>query len=126
VYSVRVSACRLRRRGFSNGAIIAAVLLFSGTIRFCRVVLWCPVPPFVVPPKPQRLIESILLLKGLEDQRRRAQDAGQPACRLRQSGGAICHRTAKGDHVPTQEDLELARFWNDMCERTRSFGDPST
>jgi predicted esterase len=101
--------------GFSNGANIAASLLFRrpGLVR--GAVLLSPMVPF----EPERLPNlegtSVFVGAGRNDPIAPAAQAERLADLLRQSGAAVTLYWTAGSHGITADEMEAARSWIAQC-----------
>jgi phospholipase/carboxylesterase len=85
--------------GFSNGAIMAAAILFR------------PLSPFTHD-VPHRLDNtSVLIIDGEKDSRRSPGDGLRLAERLVRSGASVSHHVLPVGHSITEEDKRIAREW---------------
>lgn len=106
---------RLARRpvalGFSNGAIMAAALLFAYPELLAGAILFRPLSPFTHDP-PCRLDRMpVLIIDGAKDGRRSAGDGLRLAERLRRAGALVTHHVLPVGHSITADDGGLAREW---------------
>ncbi|QCP87687.1 alpha/beta hydrolase [Cereibacter sphaeroides] len=97
--------------GFSNGANIAAALLWLRPEVLAGAVLLRPMVPLAGPPSGGLEGRPVLILSGSADPIVPAENAARLAGRLTEAGAALTHRTLPASHGLTQRDLDLATEW---------------
>ncbi|MGC9447401.1 alpha/beta hydrolase [Cereibacter johrii] len=97
--------------GFSNGANIAAALLWLRPEVLAGAVLLRPMVPLAKPPLGGLEGRPVLILSGSADPIVPAENAARLAGRLTEAGAALTHRTLPASHGLTQRDLDLATEW---------------
>jgi len=97
--------------GFSNGAIMAAALLLTGSAPLTGAILFRPLPPFTVDPPANLRGKSVLIIDGEKDSRRNPGDGARLAGRLREAGAAVTHHVLPVGHSVTEMDRQIARSW---------------
>lgn len=97
--------------GFSNGAIMAAALLYMHPRLLAGAILFRPLSPFTHDP-PHRLDRMpVLIIDGAKDGRRSASDGLRLADRLRRAGAVVTHHVLPVGHSITADDGAIAREW---------------
>ncbi|EKX59692.1 Carboxylesterase [Rhodobacter sp. AKP1] len=97
--------------GFSNGANIAAALLWLRPEVLAGAVLLRPMVPLARPPSGRLEGRPVLILSGSADPIVPAENAARLAERLTEAGAALTHRTLPAGHGLTQRDLDLTTEW---------------
>jgi len=96
--------------GFSNGANIAAAVLYRDPQALAGAVLLRPMVP--LPESPADLTgKEILLLSGTMDPIVPAENAERLARALSEAGAAVEHRQLPAGHGLSQADVNLASAW---------------
>ncbi len=97
--------------GFSNGANIAAALLFLHPNLLGGAVLLRAMEPLGEPPAARLDGAKALLVSGMQDPIVPAHNSDRLATRLAANGAAITHHRVPGGHGLSHEDLKLVRNW---------------
>jgi phospholipase/carboxylesterase len=97
--------------GFSNGANIAASLLFLRPEVLSGAVLLRATLPFEPDRLPDLSGKRVLLLSGKADPMTPAAASDRLAALLRQAGASVDHEILPAGHGLTQHDLVLTRNW---------------
>ncbi len=97
--------------GFSNGANIAAALLWLRPEVLAGAVLLRPMVPLARPLSGRLEGRPVLILSGSADPIVPAENAARLAERLTEAGAALTHRTLPAGHGLTQRDLDLTTEW---------------
>lgn len=97
--------------GFSNGANIAAALLFLRPEVLSGAILLRAMAPFAEPPASDLSGKPILILSGAVDPIVSADNATRLASELEARGAVVDHRTMGAGHNLTQADIEVASAW---------------
>lgn len=97
--------------GFSNGAIMAAVLFLAHPGTLAGAILFRPLSPFTrdLPHRIDRT--SVLILDGENDSRRSPGDGLRLAERLVRAGALVTHHILPVGHSLTAEDERIASLW---------------
>jgi phospholipase/carboxylesterase len=97
--------------GYSNGAIMAAALLWTRPALLAGAVLFRPLSPFGTDP-PARLNRiPVLIVDGERDSRRSLGDGARLANRLRDAEAMVTHHVLPVGHAISDMDIPLARMW---------------
>jgi phospholipase/carboxylesterase len=97
--------------GFSNGANIAAALLFLRPEVLSGAILLRAMVPLQNPPSTDLLGKAVLLVSGSRDPIVPLGNAEKLAAMFRNAGAAIQHETLPTGHNLTQNDLIIATKW---------------
>ena len=97
--------------GFSNGANIAAGMLWLRPDALAGAILLRAMVPLANPPKANLTGKPILLLSGAQDPIVPAENAARLANLLKAAGAEIDHRVLQAGHGLSQADLAIARHW---------------
>jgi phospholipase/carboxylesterase len=96
--------------GFSNGANIAAALLYRRPEIFAGAALLRAMVP--LPDKPADLAgKPVLILSGSTDPIVPAENAARLTAVLTGAGASVAHRTLPAGHGLSQADVTIAREW---------------
>lgn len=104
--------------GFSNGANIAAALLYRHPEVLAGAVLLRAMQPLSAPPAQPVPATPVLILSGAMDPIVPASNAAGLAGALEKAGAAVTHHVLHAGHNLTQHDLTLARDWLQLQART--------
>lgn len=97
--------------GFSNGANIAAALLYRRPEALDGAVLLRAMQPLAAPPVKPIGKTPVLILSGAMDPIVPASDAAGLAAALSHAGAQVTHEVLPAGHNLTQQDLRLAHDW---------------
>jgi phospholipase/carboxylesterase len=97
--------------GFSNGANIAAALLYLAPEALAGAILLRAMVPLPEPPQADLAGKPVLILSGSMDPIVPAENAARLAARLSAAGGAVTHRVLPAGHGLSQADVTLAKEW---------------
>ena len=98
--------------GFSNGANIAAAMLFLRPSVLAGAALLRPMVPLRVPPRSDLHGKPVLVVSGALDPIVTASESERLADLLAQSGAAVRNlRLASGGHGLSEADEDVARAW---------------
>lgn len=97
--------------GFSNGANIAAALLYRHPQVLAGAVLLRAMVPLAEAPIGGLAGKPVLILSGAMDPIVPAENAARLADSLTAAGGAVTHETLPAGHNLGRMDLEIARRW---------------
>jgi phospholipase/carboxylesterase len=97
--------------GFSNGANIAAALLFLRPEVLAGAVLLRAMVPLADPPAIKLAGKPVLLLSGSADPIVPAENAARLAAMLRRAGAEVEHQTLPVAHGLSQADVTIAKAW---------------
>jgi len=97
--------------GFSNGANIAASMLFLRPGALAGAVLFHPMVPFVPEQLPDLAHTPIFISAGRVDPIVPMSQTEQLATLLRESGADVTTHWHNGGHAITQQDVHVARIW---------------
>jgi len=97
--------------GFSNGANIAAALLYRRPDVLSGAVLLRAMVPLPEAPLGNLSGKRVLILSGALDPIVPAENAAQLAARLTDAGAEVEHRTLGAGHGLTEADIALAQAW---------------
>jgi len=97
--------------GYSNGANIAAAVLFLRPQTFSGAVLFRAMMPLDRQPESNLAGLPVLIVSGLRDPVIDFTNARQLSESLSKSGGQIEHRALPAGHELTDSDLTVAREW---------------
>jgi phospholipase/carboxylesterase len=95
--------------GFSNGANIAAAMLYLRPETLAGAVLIRAMTPLKHPPAGRIEGTRVLILSGAMDQIVPAADVGHLAASLRERGAVVTHETLPTGHGLTRRDMEMAK-----------------
>ena len=102
---------RLAALGYSNGANIAAALLFLRPEVFAQAILIRPMLPLQDPDLPDLQGKDILLLRGARDRMIPAEATDRLVEKLQAAGARLTVRTFDAGHEITGEDIGAIRRW---------------
>jgi phospholipase/carboxylesterase len=102
--------------GFSNGANIAAALLWLRPETLAGAVLIRAMVPLAQPPEADLAGKPVLILSGAMDPIVPAENAARLAQQLAAAGADVTHETLPAGHALSQADVRLAREWLDRLE----------
>ena len=115
---IRESADRYRRDpeqvvglGYSNGANIAAALLFLRPEAFSRAILYRPMMPLEELPPVDLKGKEILVLRGRHDRVIPSASTDRLIEALTAAGAAVDVRDMEAGHELTRKDVEAAHLW---------------
>ncbi|HEX8662468.1 MAG TPA: alpha/beta hydrolase [Beijerinckiaceae bacterium] len=97
--------------GFSNGANIAAALLYLRPETLAGAVLLRAMVPLSEPPRTGLAGKPVLILSGSMDPIVSADNAARLAAELADAGAAVIHRVLPAGHGLSQADVTLAKAW---------------
>jgi predicted esterase len=97
--------------GFSNGANIAASMLFLRPGVLAGAVLFHPMVPFVPSQLPSLASTPVFISAGRLDPIVPTSQTEKLAALLRESGADVTVQWHNGGHVITQQDVRIAREW---------------
>jgi phospholipase/carboxylesterase len=97
--------------GFSNGANIAAALLWLRPGALAGAVLMRAMVPLRSPPEASLDGKRVLILSGAVDPIVSAENAARLAAQLTAARARVTHETLPAGHAPSQADVRLAREW---------------
>jgi phospholipase/carboxylesterase len=97
--------------GYSNGANIAAALLYLKPEALGGAVLLRAMVPLAGGPQAQASGKPVLILSGAMDPIVPAANAGRLASVLEGAGAKVTHRTLPAGHELSQADITAARSW---------------
>jgi phospholipase/carboxylesterase len=97
--------------GYSNGANIAAAVLFLRPTALSGAVLLRSMAPFVRPPEVTLAGTPVLILSGARDPIIPAANSARLASALEQAGAVVDHRTLPVGHELSHLDVKIARGW---------------
>ncbi|WP_372423072.1 alpha/beta hydrolase [Salinarimonas chemoclinalis] len=95
--------------GFSNGANIAAAVMWRHPGVLAGAVLWRAMTPLREAPAGGLDGTPVMIVSGAMDPIVPASDVGNLASRLREAGASVTHETLPVGHGLTRPDLDLAR-----------------
>jgi phospholipase/carboxylesterase len=101
--------------GFSNGANIAASMLFRRPGLLRGAVLFSPMVPFEPEALPRLEGTSVFIGAGRTDQIAPASQAERLAALLRSAGADVTVHWEPGGHALTRAELAAAREWIERC-----------
>ena len=102
--------------GYSNGANIAAALLYLKPEVLAGAVLLRAMVPLASGPEARADGKPVLILSGAMDPIIPAANAGRLASALEGAGAAVTHRTLPVGHELSQDDIRFAREWLVLAE----------
>ncbi len=97
--------------GFSNGANIAAAMLFLRPEVLSGAILLRAMVPLTNPPAADLAHKPVLLISGAADPIIPASNARQLATMLKAAHAEVQHETLQTGHNLTQTDVSLAKTW---------------
>jgi phospholipase/carboxylesterase len=97
--------------GFSNGANIAAAVMFMRPDVLAAAALLRAMPPFAEPPAADLAGKPALLLSGANDPIIPRERSACLAANLSAAGATVEHRTLPGGHGLTGADVTLVKAW---------------
>ncbi|MBC9883781.1 alpha/beta hydrolase [Bradyrhizobium sp. INPA01-394B] len=97
--------------GFSNGAIMAAMLLLTRPGLLGGAILFRPLSPLSKDLPARMHGVPVLIIDGQNDTRRSRGDGLTLAGRLTRSGAAVTHHVLDAGHAITSQDRQIARDW---------------
>ena len=97
--------------GFSNGANIAAAMLFRRPEALAGAALLRAMVPLPDPPAADLAGKPVLILSGAMDPIVPAENAARLAAILKGAGASVEHRTLPAGHGLSQADVTIAREW---------------
>jgi phospholipase/carboxylesterase len=97
--------------GYSNGANIAAALLYLKPQALAGAILLRAMVPLATGPEAALEGQHVLLLSGKMDGNVGQDNAGRLAFSLGRSGASVTHRTLPVGHELSQADITIARDW---------------
>lgn len=97
--------------GYSNGANIAAALLYLRPEALAGAVLLRAMVPLASGPEVRADAKPVLILSGAMDPIIPAANAGGLASALEGAGAAVTHQTLPSGHELSQADITAARSW---------------
>jgi phospholipase/carboxylesterase len=97
--------------GFSNGANIAAALLWLRPETLAGAVLIRTMVPLSTPPEAELAAKPVLILSGAMDPIVPADNAARLAQQLTAAGASVTHEVLPAGHALSQADVTLAREW---------------
>jgi phospholipase/carboxylesterase len=97
--------------GYSNGANIAAALLYLKPEALGGALLLRAMVPLASGPEARADGKPVLILSGAMDPIVPAANAGQLASALGGAGAAVAHKTLPAGHELSQADIRAARDW---------------
>ena len=104
--------------GYSNGANIAAAMLFLGPDILAGAVLLRAMVPLAAKPVANLAGKPVLMLSGAMDPIAVPANAGRLASELEAAGATLLHRVLPVGHELSQEDVNTARRWLASLEET--------
>jgi phospholipase/carboxylesterase len=104
--------------GYSNGANIAAALLYLKPEVLGGAVLLRAMVPLSSGPEAKLDGKPVLILSGAMDPIVPAANAGALAAALTGAGAAVTHRNLPAGHELSQADISTARNWLTAFEKT--------
>jgi phospholipase/carboxylesterase len=111
--------------GFSNGANIAAALLFLRPEALAGAALLRAMTPLPEPPSAPLAGKPVLILSGAVDPIVPADDAARLAATLSAKGAEVQHRTVPVGHGLSQADIAITKAWLDALGLHAGPGDAS-
>ena len=97
--------------GFSNGANIAAALLWLAPEALAGAVLMRAMVPLSTAPEANLAGTPVLILSGAMDPIVPPENAARLAAQLQAAGAAVTHEVVPAGHALSQADVNLARAW---------------
>jgi phospholipase/carboxylesterase len=97
--------------GYSNGANIAAAMLFLAPGALAGAVLVRAMIPLSTKPEADLAGKPVLMLSGAMDPIAVPDNAARLASGLRDAGAKVLHRTLPGGHELSQDDVTVANNW---------------
>lgn len=108
--------------GFSNGANIAAALLWLRPETLAGAVLIRAMVPLGTLPEADLTGKRVLILSGATDPIIPVENAARLADRLTAAGASVAHEVLPAGHAPSQADVALAREWLARNDRASADG----
>jgi phospholipase/carboxylesterase len=105
--------------GYSNGANIAAAVLFLRPTVLSGAILLRSMTPFARPPEVKLEGTPVLILSGARDPIIPAANAARLAAALEVAGAVVDHRTLPVGHELSHLDVKIARGWLDSLAAGR-------
>jgi phospholipase/carboxylesterase len=97
--------------GYSNGANIAAAMLFVASDALAGAVLLRAMVPLSTRPEADLAGRPVLILSGTMDPIAVPDNAARLASALADAGARVAHRTLPAGHQLSQGDVDVAREW---------------
>jgi phospholipase/carboxylesterase len=97
--------------GFSNGANIAAALLYLRPEALAGAALIRAMVPLAEPPAADLAGKPVLILSGATDPMVPAENAARLAAALSGAGAKVRHETLPADHGLSQTDIPIVQDW---------------
>jgi phospholipase/carboxylesterase len=97
--------------GYSNGANIAAAMLYLSPEALAGAVLLRAMVPLSTKPETNLAGKPVLILSGATDPIAAADNAARLASRLEEAGAKVQHRVLPAGHELSQDDVKIARGW---------------
>jgi phospholipase/carboxylesterase len=97
--------------GFSNGAIMAAAVLFTHPDLLAGAILFRPLSPFAQYAMRPLNGVPVLIIDGAHDKRRSPGDGHRLANRLADADARVEHHVLQTGHNISTEDRSLAQHW---------------
>lgn len=97
--------------GFSNGANIAAAVLFLRPEALAGAVLWRAMVPLTETPMADLSGKGILMLSGSQDPIIAADNPMRLAASLKHAGATVEHTVLPAGHGLSQADVDIAKTW---------------
>ena len=113
---------KLTALGYSNGANVAAAILFLRPEIFSKALLLRPMMPLADPPQADLTGKEILILKGRHDSIAK-DSAGELKVAFEKAGATVEMSTIDAGHEVTAEDISLSAEW--LARDSGSQGTPS-
>ena len=107
----KFDASRLVAVGYSNGANIAAAILFVRPTAFDRAILFRAMVPLSDPPESDLTGKSILISAGQDDPIIPLENSERLASLLRAAGAEVTLQVQPASHGLVQQDLAVAKRW---------------
>jgi phospholipase/carboxylesterase len=104
--------------GFSNGANIAAALLWLRPETLAGAVLIRAMVPLSTPPEADLAAKPVLIISGAMDPIVPADNAARLAQQLTAAGASVTHEVLPAGHALSQADVTLAREWLTRISRS--------
>ena len=98
--------------GYSNGAVMATALLLDAPEALAGAVLLRPLLPRLPTSGTTIGGKPVLIIDGLQDQRRAPEDGEFVREALQRAGAVVQHETSASGHAIGPDDLRLARTWD--------------
>jgi phospholipase/carboxylesterase len=104
--------------GFSNGANIAAAMLWLRPETLAGAALIRAMVPLSTPPEADLAAKPVLIISGAMDPIVPADNAARLAQRLTAAGASVTHEVLPAGHALSQADVTLAREWLTRISRS--------